>query len=86
MPESTESSTKIEEETPAPEPIIVAAVTPAAEAKQAVEDATEPKQVLIDQIKSWASAWSDRDVDRYLAHYSEDFKPRDNMSLVCATC
>ena len=81
VPETTESSTKIEEETPAPEPIIVAAVTPAAEAKQAVEEATEQKQGLIDQIKSWASAWSDRDVDRYLAHYSEDFKPRDNMTL-----
>ena len=79
--ETTDSSANIEDEAPAPEPIIVAAVTPAAEAKQAVEDATEQKQELIDRIKSWANAWSDRDVDRYLAHYSEDFKPRDNLTL-----
>ncbi|MEJ2177499.1 MAG: hypothetical protein P8Y12_06015 [Gammaproteobacteria bacterium] len=66
---------------PEPEPIIVAAVTPTAEARQAAEDNATQKQALIDRVKSWASAWSDRDVDRYLSHYSESFKPRDNMTL-----
>ena len=79
--ETAESPTKIEDESPAPEPVIVAAVTPAAEAKQAAEDATAQQQALIDRVKSWADAWSDRDVDRYLAHYSGDFEPRDNLSL-----
>ena len=79
--ETVKSSAKVEDESPTPEPVIVAAVTPAAEAKQAVEEATEQKQALIDRVKSWADAWSNRDVDRYLAHYSGDFEPRDSLSL-----
>ncbi len=66
---------------PIPEPIVIAAVTPTAEAKQAAEDIAAQKQALINHIKSWAEAWSDRDVDRYLSHYSERFKPRDNLTL-----
>ncbi|MGI9317670.1 MAG: L,D-transpeptidase Cds6 family protein [bacterium] len=66
---------------PKPEPAVIAAVTPTAEAKQAAEQYAAQKQALIDQVKSWASAWSDRDVDRYLAHYSGNFVPRDNLAL-----
>ncbi len=64
-----------------PEPAVIAAVTPTVEAKQVAEDIAAQKQALINHIKSWAEAWSDRDVDRYLSHYSERFKPRDNLTL-----
>ena len=65
-------------------PEVVTAVVsakPTAAAKQAVEDSAAQKQALINQIKSWAVAWSDRDVDRYLSHYSNQFKPRNGLSL-----
>ncbi len=51
------------------------------QAKQLAESSAAEKQALINHVKSWARAWSDRDVNRYLSHYSEEFKPRDNMSL-----
>lgn len=75
-PEEVEKAAK-----PIPEPAVIAAVTPTAEAKQVAEDIAAQKQALINHIKSWAEAWSDRDVDRYLSHYSERFKPRDNLTL-----
>jgi Tfp pilus assembly protein PilF len=34
---------------------------------------------IIETIQSWAKAWSSKDVDTYLAHYSSDFSP-SNMS------
>ena len=70
------------EKKPAPaKPVVVASVKPSAEARQLVEQSASEKQALIDHIKSWASAWSDRDVDRYLSHYASDFTPRNNMTL-----
>ena len=35
---------------------------------------------LITTIENWARAWSEQDVERYLSHYSESFKP-SNQSL-----
>ncbi len=66
--------------------IEVAKAIPAAtklseDAKELAERSAAEKQALIDHVKSWASAWSDRDVDRYLSHYSPGFTPRDNLSL-----
>ena len=61
--------------------IVVAAAASTAEAKQIIEDNAAQKQALINHIKSWASAWSERDVEGYLSHYSNNFSPRDNISL-----
>ncbi len=63
------------------QPVVVAAVTPSAEARQAAEDGAAQKQALIDHVKSWAEAWSSQDVTRYLAHYSDGFIPRNNLTL-----
>ena len=49
--------------------------------REAVEDIAAEKQALIDHVRSWAAAWSDRDVERYLTHYSPVFIPRDNLTL-----
>lgn len=35
---------------------------------------TEPADP-VEFVQSWAKAWSDKDVDAYLAHYSPDFSP-----------
>ena len=37
--------------------------------------------IVRDRVNSWAKAWSNQDLDSYLAHYSGSFVPRDNMSL-----
>ena len=55
--------------------------TGTATTRNEVENLAAEKQALIDQTKSWASAWSARDVAAYLSHYSSDFKPRDGLSL-----
>lgn len=31
-------------------------------------------------VEAWAAAWSDQDVDAYLAHYSPDFRVPDEMT------
>jgi tetratricopeptide (TPR) repeat protein len=35
---------------------------------------------VLDAVKSWASAWSKKDIDGYLAHYASDFKLPGRMS------
>ena len=79
--QDTETKIDSSESEMIPEPIIVSASTDTALAKQAVENNAAQKQALINHIKSWAKAWSDRDVDNYLSHYSNDFSPRDNLSF-----
>lgn len=32
-------------------------------------------------VREWARAWSEQDVDRYLAHYARDFQPESGMAL-----
>ena len=67
-----------------PEPVKSNAVAPA-ELKPAEKKAAEPpvKAVagsrgeadeIIGAVRSWASAWSKKDVAGYLAHYAKDFK------------
>lgn len=31
-------------------------------------------------VRDWAEAWSDQDIDRYLAQYASDFTPADGLS------
>jgi tetratricopeptide (TPR) repeat protein len=55
-------------------PAVVAAVEPA---KPAAEKPAAPKAAnaeILDAVNAWAKAWSAKDVDRYLALYSKDFK------------
>ncbi len=33
---------------------------------------------ILETIDSWVAAWTNRDVNRYLAHYAEEFKPQGN--------
>jgi len=46
----------------------------AAENKPAPAPAAKPAN-LVEVAQSWAKAWSNKDVDGYLAHYSPDFMP-----------
>ena len=55
-------------------PAVVAAVEPA---KPGAEKPAAPKAgdaEILDAVNAWAKAWSAKDVDRYLALYSKDFK------------
>ncbi len=40
-----------------------------------------PEGDIAQFLRSWVAAWSSRDVDAYLAHYSEDFDPAEGLSL-----
>lgn len=59
-----------------------AAVPAPVPAKPAAIDAKPPKAAaaaspagIIETVQSWAKAWSGKDVDSYIAHYSPDFSP-----------
>jgi len=60
----------------------VAPATPPAPpaAKEAAPSSKETTAVVIDSAKSWAKAWSSRDVDAYLAHYAPGFKTPEGES------
>lgn len=53
------------------------AVKPAAaiEPKPSVPATTKNPASIVETVQSWAKAWSNKDVDGYLAHYSPDFSP-----------
>lgn len=48
--------------------------TPATEAQLLLENA------LRSIVQSWASAWSDKDIERYLGHYAASFAPNNDIS------
>lgn len=47
----------------------------AVEAKSAKPASTKPALGIVETVQSWARAWSGKDVEGYLAHYSPDFTP-----------
>lgn len=53
-----------------PVPAAVAKPAPAVESKPSATPAN-----IVDTVQSWAKAWSKKDVDGYIAHYSPDFMP-----------
>jgi tetratricopeptide (TPR) repeat protein len=64
-----------------PAPASVQPVAPA-QAKPAAMAETKPtlpavdkSPSVVDTVQSWAKAWSSKDVDAYLAHYSPSFSP-----------
>lgn len=63
---------------PAPVAAQQSAVPAPAEAKPAAIDARKPAAAtspadIIETVQAWAKAWSGKDVDSYIAHYSPDF-------------
>lgn len=57
-------------------------VEPAATQAAVPSTAIQPKPLAVDEnkiilttLQNWATAWSSRDVDRYLAFYAKDFRP-----------
>jgi tetratricopeptide (TPR) repeat protein len=66
---------------PAPAPAVAQAPAPALAKAAAAADAKPPAPSagkapdLVETVQSWAKAWSNKDVDAYLAHYSPDFSP-----------
>ncbi|CAG0124864.1 Secretory immunoglobulin A-binding protein EsiB [Rhodocyclaceae bacterium] len=72
---------------PVPEPapkVAEAKVEPAPVAEPAAPvppvASLEAEQTIDDAVKSWAAAWSARDLAQYLASYARTFKPADGMS------
>jgi len=68
--------------TPAREPVKVAAKEPASEPPREpvkADSGNNPDEV-IKAVENWATAWSNNDVARYLAHYATDFKTPDGES------
>lgn len=76
--ESNETSDDSESATVSNEPAVqqVAALEEPEIAITESKPDTDVREAVINRVFSWAAAWSDQDVPRYLLHYSEDFVPR----------
>lgn len=61
---------------PAAKPAPVAVAKPAEAAPAAGDDKAEVEKT----VRSWAAAWSAKDVKTYLTHYAKDFDTPDRMS------
>lgn len=64
----------------APAQVKPAPAAPAPAAAKAAEKQTRADEELIKAVRSWAQAWSKKDVDAYLAHYARDFKTPKGQS------
>ncbi len=58
---------------------VVDSVEPAEEKLSETVDVDNEK-LLKDKTQNWAVAWMNGDVQQYLAHYSEQFKPADGLA------
>jgi len=76
---SPEPATIAPASTPA-QPNITSAKNPATKPAAPASPDTEQSSDVIAAVDSWAKAWSDKNVDRYLAHYAKDFTPADQQS------
>ncbi len=79
---------------PAPPPVAVAAPAPKSAAVAVKEPAKEPQRepvkaaptagndadAVLKSVEGWAAAWSNNDVEGYLARYASDFKTPDGES------
>jgi len=54
---------------------LAAKPTPVIDTKPSMPEAGKSPASIIETVQSWAKAWSNKDVGRYLAHYSPDFSP-----------
>ena len=48
--------------------------------KPAAAPAADPSAEVLNAVNAWAQAWSNRDVDAYLAHYAPDFNTPKGQS------
>ena len=67
---------------PVPQPNQELAVKPEEKPREALSQ----EQVLLEDalrsiVQSWASAWSDKDFNRYIAHYGPQYEPRHEQSF-----
>ncbi len=53
---------------------------PATDVKPAADAGADEEQAIDDAVSNWAKAWSAKDVDKYLASYSDTFKPAKGES------
>jgi len=53
---------------------------PAADVKPTADDGADEEQAISDAVNNWSKAWSAKDVDKYLASYSDTFKPAKGES------
>ena len=65
------ASTAPKETSPAAKP---APVPPVAALQKAPEPAAPANPDVLQSVQAWARAWSQKDMNSYLAHYSKDFK------------
>ena len=61
--------------------VAAAAEVPVASPKEPAGDTSQWEQALIGRITDWAEAWSSRDAERYLSHYSDQFVPPNGMGI-----
>ena len=61
--------------------VAAAATEPAASPGEPSGNASQREQGLIGRITDWAEAWSNRDAERYLSHYSDQFEPPNGMGF-----
>lgn len=61
--------------------VAAAAEVPVASPKEPAGDTSQWEQALIGRITDWAEAWSNRDAERYLSHYSDQFVPPNGMGI-----
>ena len=50
--------------------------------KPAAIKSTDDDKAIIEAVNNWAGAWSDKDVEKYLASYAQTFKPAKGESLI----
>ena len=70
-------------EVAAAKPVAAAAPAPAPVARKVAEEAPGPsaaEKAVQETVESWASAWSSKNVRKYLSYYAADFKTPDGES------
>ncbi len=72
-PAPTPAPAQPEPEAKSPPAVAAAAEKPPAP-ESAPKPAADPRSEVLAAVDAWASAWSSRDVDAYLAHYAPDFE------------
>ncbi|MGZ5819478.1 MAG: TolC family outer membrane protein [Burkholderiaceae bacterium] len=80
------SNVKVQEPTPVVLlPVSTVTVTPPAAPSTSLSSKDNPgttneQVVVIDTVNAWVRSWCAKDIDTYLAFYSSDFTPQDNLS------
>lgn len=64
-----------------PEPEKKTEAKPVARHKPKPDETVDEAKAVVSSINAWARAWSNQNVEAYLAHYADDFKPADGRSL-----